>query len=213
MRKYVFDPAVEPKGYEVERADQIAVPGMISVQIVQKLLDADLVIADLTGYNPNVFYELAVRHAFHKPVIQVIDKGQRIPFDLSDHRTIHTSLKVYDVERAVGEIQQQVDQIEKGNLGETPIRIAATMQKIGDDPQGRLLSQVLDALSGIQSQLDQLKRSSWVPSLGQQTYGKILDLAVQGSVFSPSADSVFRDALSAAHSVGGLALIKDPPQK
>ncbi len=63
-------------------------PGIISRQIVSHLLDADLVIADLTGRNPNVFYELAIRHATGKPFIQLITKGEVIPFDVDHQRTI-----------------------------------------------------------------------------------------------------------------------------
>lgn len=46
-------------------------------------------IADLTGHNPNVFYELAIRHATGKPVIQLIEHNEKIPFDIFDFSTIH----------------------------------------------------------------------------------------------------------------------------
>ena len=58
-------------------------PGIISNQVITRLLEDNLVIADLTDRNPNVYYELAVRHAFGKPVIQIIDSNETIPFDVS----------------------------------------------------------------------------------------------------------------------------------
>jgi hypothetical protein len=80
--------ALETDGYEVIRADQISKPGMISGQVVEYLLKAGLVIADLSFHNPNVFYELAIRHTIGRPTVHLIRKGDAIPFDLKDFRTI-----------------------------------------------------------------------------------------------------------------------------
>jgi hypothetical protein len=53
--KHVITPAVQQFGYEPLRADQIAEPGLISSQVIQHIMNDPLVIADLTGRNPNVF--------------------------------------------------------------------------------------------------------------------------------------------------------------
>ena len=74
--------------WDVVRADQISSPGMISGQVVEHLLHSGLVIADLSFHNPNVFYELALRHAIGKPTVHLIRSGDSIPFDLKDFRTI-----------------------------------------------------------------------------------------------------------------------------
>jgi hypothetical protein len=74
--------------WEVVRADQITTPGMISGQVVEYLLHSGLVIADLSFHNPNVFYELALRHAAGLPTVHLIRGGDTIPFDLKDFRTI-----------------------------------------------------------------------------------------------------------------------------
>ena len=57
-------------------------PGLITAQVIQNLVEWELVIADLSEHNPNVFYELAVRHALKKPIVQLIQAGQKIPFDV-----------------------------------------------------------------------------------------------------------------------------------
>jgi hypothetical protein len=78
-----------PLGYAVVRADEIEDEGLITHQVIDHLLEDELVIADLTGRNPNVFYELAVRHAARRPVIHLITKGERnIPFDVANMRAI-----------------------------------------------------------------------------------------------------------------------------
>jgi hypothetical protein len=87
---YIIKPAVEESGYglEVIRADDIKQSGSIIKDILQSLLDAHVVIADLTNQNPNVFYELGVRHALRPRTILISEKSEDIPFDLKDYRTI-----------------------------------------------------------------------------------------------------------------------------
>jgi hypothetical protein len=85
--------ACEQSGYKTVRADEIEKPGFINSQIIAELFDAGLVIADLTGYNPNVFYELAVRHYSDMPVIHLMEKPNQIPFDIAGNRAIYYGLK------------------------------------------------------------------------------------------------------------------------
>lgn len=84
----IVEPAVEPFKLKVVRADKIDKPGMITKQIIDHLVNAKLVIADLSYHNPNVFYELAIRHAMRLPTVQIIRKQDRIPFDVGQARTI-----------------------------------------------------------------------------------------------------------------------------
>ena len=88
VREFVIKPAVEEAGYRLTRADELAAPGNITTQIVRLVVDAPLVIADLSGANPNVMYELAVRHAVGKPVIHVTTDARHIPFDIASYRVV-----------------------------------------------------------------------------------------------------------------------------
>ncbi len=69
---HVITPTALSCGYEAIRADKISKSGMITMQIIQHLLDVPLVIADLTDYNPNVFYELAIRHVVNPPKVKAL---------------------------------------------------------------------------------------------------------------------------------------------
>ena len=60
--------------------------GLITKAIIEQIITADLVIADLTGNNPNVFYELAIRHSYRKPTIQIVKGEIDIPFDVANMR-------------------------------------------------------------------------------------------------------------------------------
>lgn len=77
--------------FRVDRADKSAKPGMITTQIIKALHTAKLVIADLSFHNANAFYELGIRHLVRKPVIHMIRRGERIPFDVMPHQAIHFS--------------------------------------------------------------------------------------------------------------------------
>ncbi|QCT97021.1 hypothetical protein [Stutzerimonas chloritidismutans] len=84
----IVEPAIEHLGLKLIRADIIDKPGTITRQIIEYIIKSRLVIADLSFHNPNVFYELALRHAVRKPVVQIIRASDRIPFDLNQIRTI-----------------------------------------------------------------------------------------------------------------------------
>ena len=83
----VFEPACEQFGLSPIRADKIADPGEIPEQIFQHLRDSDLVIADVTGGNANVMYELGLRHTRDRATVQ-IGEYARLPFDINTVRTI-----------------------------------------------------------------------------------------------------------------------------
>lgn len=88
MLNHVVRPVFAQYGFTVVRADEIAKTGLISQQIFHHLAKAKICVADLSFHNPNAFYELGVRHAFLLPTIQIIHKARKIPFDLSQGRTI-----------------------------------------------------------------------------------------------------------------------------
>src|SRR5206468_3311828 len=84
--------ALEEQNLEVVRADKISKPGMISGQIIEYVLKSRLVVADLSFHNPNVFYELCLRHVIGKPTVHIIRKGDKIPFDIGNFRTIEIAM-------------------------------------------------------------------------------------------------------------------------
>ena len=130
--KHIIAPAAEECGYKTIRADSISEPGMITSQVIQHLLDDALVIADLTGHNPNVFYELAVRHFIRKPVVQIIQIGEPIPFNVTQSRTIQVDHHDLDsVARCRDDLIKQIRSVEKGpGKVDNPISVAIDMETL-----------------------------------------------------------------------------------
>ncbi len=90
---YLITPAVNNSGFNlrVVRADDIERSGSFIKDILASLLESYVVIADLTEQNPNVFYELGVRHSLSPRTILIAQSIDHIPSDLREYRTI-----VYD---------------------------------------------------------------------------------------------------------------------
>jgi hypothetical protein len=124
-----IEPALEPFKLSVIRADKIDKPGVITRQIIDYILRSRVVIADLSYHNPNVFYELALRHMIRKPVVQLIRTADRIPFDINQMRTItidttdiYSLLPKVDVYRS--EIATQVRRaLDSAEEADTPISL------------------------------------------------------------------------------------------
>lgn len=93
------DRAIAGLGLKAVRADKIGDPGMISKQIIEYILKAKLVVADLSFHNPNVFYELALRHVTGKPTVHLTRTQDKPPFDVGNFRAI--TIDTTSVETAV----------------------------------------------------------------------------------------------------------------
>jgi hypothetical protein len=87
-------PALEEEGFEVFRADEELSAGNIRADMFQELLLADLVVVDLSIDNPNVWYELGIRHALRaRGVVQIKCKRDYMPFDVYTDRTLTYHVK------------------------------------------------------------------------------------------------------------------------
>ncbi len=129
--RHVISPVVEGLGYGVTRADTIEQSGQITTQIIEKIIGVDLVIADLTDQNPNVFYELAIRHAFGKPFVHLVAAGQVIPFDIQGLRAIFLDHQDLDsVHEAKSQLRGAIQSIEGGAPVETPVTHTIDVQQL-----------------------------------------------------------------------------------
>jgi hypothetical protein len=162
--KHVIEPIAEKHGYKAIRADQMSKPGSITTQIVDKILNAPLVVADLTGHNANVLYELAIRHVVRKPVVQIIQKGEALPFDIAQQRTIPLDHKDLDsVEAAKQELSKQITAVEKDPAQvDSPISVAVdiSMLRSSAKPVDSTLVEIVSLLQDIKTEQQLAKRAA-----------------------------------------------------
>lgn len=79
-------------GFDAEVSRDLATPGLITDQIWQGIRRSEVVVADISGQNPNVFYELGLAHALGKEVILITQDSRRPPFDVSTARMLRYNL-------------------------------------------------------------------------------------------------------------------------
>lgn len=149
--------------FKVFRADEIDEEGLITHQIIEHLLEDDLVVADLTGLNPNVFYEVAVRNAAQKPIVHLITAGQEIPFDVANMRTVPYALDDPDaLEAAQEELERKVKAIEDADWVAAPNPISAAREvsllQGSEQPEARAAGGILAAVGELRDEVRGLSR-------------------------------------------------------
>jgi hypothetical protein len=137
------EPALKDTGLRVVRADQIGKAGMIGAQVIEHVIRARLVIVDLSFHNPNVFYELSLRHACGLPTVQIIQAKDQMPFDIQQFRTI--PIDNTDIYSFVPKLEVYRSQIA------TQVREALADARVADNP-------ILTFCPGLQVQLPPLQK-------------------------------------------------------
>ncbi len=82
----IISPAAQSEGFSTIRADSSLPPGRIIDQVIDMVMAADLFIGDISTLNPNIFYEIGLRHMTAKPCMLIARKGIQIPFDVAGYR-------------------------------------------------------------------------------------------------------------------------------
>lgn len=116
----VIEPVMATRSLQVIVAHRISVAGSITRQVLEHLRSARLVVANLTGLNPNVMYELGIRHATFGPVLSVAEDGTPLPFDVADQRTIFYRDDMAGAYRLKADLEAAVDAILEGTAVDNP---------------------------------------------------------------------------------------------
>ena len=123
----IIKPAALAAGLECVRADEIVHSGNINVPMYEQLLKADVVVADVSTYNCNAFYELGVRHAL-RPYTTIIisEDGLTFPFDLGQiairkYHHLGEGIDYDEVERMQKELSEAMKIISNSATDDSPV--------------------------------------------------------------------------------------------
>ena len=161
---YVVEPALDEWGVNAYRADLDYSPGAITPKMLSELLDARLVLADLTGRNPNVFYELGVAHSFTRPLISIADSTKSLPFDTKDERVIEigdyqaSGLLYSQVEKAKASLRESLKVVlADGYIPPSPLRELAANRSVDQlaptNPIAAELAQMRESIEDIRKRV------------------------------------------------------------
>lgn len=211
----VIAPACEKYGIRAVRADSIAHAGDINEQICRHVVESDLVVADVSGGNPNVMYELGLRHITGKPTIHIGETGQ-LPFDIASIRTIRYQRSRSHLAGARKEIESALEAgLRDGFELLTPARVLRGLQSgdgsgsvagagAGDeesesdeDSSGLLddFAVIEDGLGDMSADLEAFTKSiETIAALTEQSGTEMLDLDQANAPMSARLASVVRYA-------------------
>lgn len=163
LLKSVLEPVLLEVGFKDEDitvAHQMKDSGSINTQLITRIIEDELCIVNLTGLNPNVMYELAIRHAVGKPVVIIAEKGTKLPFDIIDQRTIFYLNTMLGAVQLKETLRDMVDNIltNPTNIPDNPIikiiKENAILDKIKSDGREHSeLSLVLNKLSNLEERI------------------------------------------------------------
>jgi hypothetical protein len=156
----IIVPAVEDMDLEPYRADLDFTPGAITPKMLTELLGARAVIADLTGRNPNVFYELGVTHSFVRPLVSIADTRKSLPFDAKDERVIElgeylpTGLGLRQGQKAIASLKESLKIVlADGFVPPSPLRDVAANRSVDalapTEPLAAEMAQMRETLEAI----------------------------------------------------------------
>ncbi len=159
----VIDACIKPAlaDFKVFVSHRICTTGSINNQIINHIYEDDLVIANLTSLNPNVMYELAIRHAIRKPIIVIKNKndGQQLPFDIKDDRTIFYTDDIRGAIELKEELRKYIKEIDYKKQTDNPISRAIKDFRVRElfEIEAKTKGESLDITNYLLKRLDEIE--------------------------------------------------------
>lgn len=106
--KYLIQPVCDELDYLAIRVDKESINGNINERIINHLKNDDIVIADMTGHNPNAFFELGYRQALGLPLVPIIEASQSLPFDVIAENTVFYDTDVSKIDESKNRLKNML---------------------------------------------------------------------------------------------------------
>ena len=199
-------------GLEVVRADEISLPGTITSDILTRIMHSDFVIADVTFPNPNVFYELGLRHACRPGTIIIKDKnGPSVPFDIAHLRHIEYDNSPTGLKKLASEFKFYFEHFERSP--DRPDNHLLELAKLtGYEFQNYRKNEITEEDAQIEAFMSLMKSPATMDLLMRKGSGEVVDeKEMIGALMSnPDAASTFLKAMLKS---GEISLVGSHPKK
>lgn len=155
----VLIPVLNEYKMEVVVAHKISQAGSINDQIIKHIYEDKLVIANLTGLNPNVMYELGVRYTMRKHTILICEKGTILPFDIINERTIFYTNDIAGSKELATSLKDMLSKVDYEKIPDNPIYKSLdfenAMGKIKDeDASSAILEKLKELISRSENSIE-----------------------------------------------------------
>jgi hypothetical protein len=155
----IYAPAIRDVGLEPRRIDEVFRAGTIIKDIWDHTVGAELLLAELTGRNPNVFYELGLAHAISKPVVLVTQSLDDVPFDLKHLRHIvYGTIDPDWSKKLQADLSKAIRQTLDDPAASLALPSVAVSRDAGSGPHD---SEVVTLLKALDSKIDYMRRDSY----------------------------------------------------
>ena len=162
----VIEPAIRTAGYEPTLAAATDAPSLITDEIRSHLAKDPMVVVDLGGVkqeddpNPNVMYELGLRHAFDLPHVIMSWKDQYLPFDIGGQRVLKQDRRALYFDENRRRLGEFIKEAEQGNFYKPmeAVKRVAQLQQVAGDDKDKVLARAVSDMNAELTQLQQTVR-------------------------------------------------------
>jgi hypothetical protein len=138
--EHLIKPSISLAGYSPIRSDDTVKTDYIAVGIVQKIVDSEVILCDISAKNPNVMYELGIAHSFNKKVVLIKDEKTGRVFDIQGLRTTDydSSLRIDNVQKDISRISASLTETSENGDINSIIQLANI--RVAELPKGQEIS-------------------------------------------------------------------------
>jgi|GEM_PF-1568714 len=186
--EHLLRPAIIEAGYIPVRADDTTKTDYIVVGIIQQIVEAEMVVCDFSAKNPNVMYELGIRHAFGKPVTLIKDRKTDKVFDIQGLRYTEydESLRIDSVQKDVSKISASIKETAASKVGSINSVVQLAGIKAAEVPAGQTVSAdtqlLLSAIATLERRIETQESS--------QKQQRFFSTANDKTIFSDSTEAI-----------------------
>lgn len=174
---HLFTPAIEEAGFEpIPPVSEGA--ELIHASIIQRLVESDFVLCDMSALNPNVFFELGIRTALNKPICLVRDDiTDSVPFDTNviNHHSYRSALNPWEITSDIQQLSQHLKETTKLSGGENGMwkyfGLSATAHALSTEQAGDDVKYLSIQMEALRNQVAELTSSTSKVQRSKPSYG------------------------------------------